>query len=249
MGEAQSFLRLVFPSIRQFAQILKCFVGVGGEVVFSADQSGVGFRSMSPTGAWMVESWLPRAAFKEYLCDASLEFTLEWERLLEALSSVGEGWFTLLVHGSSAEPRLEAGFAEGKTEVALHKPSATLPQLKLEFEVESLVPLRVLREFVRQCVKGGHGEATIVFEDSKLEVRVDGLAKRLPTLKITSRVGRAHSTYDLGILRGAVCVPLQAKAVELCFSTTRPLQLHYTIPILYAQGAASIRCYVAPIQP
>lgn len=247
MGEPQTLFQAKFASAAQLSRILRCVSVANAAAHFRLDGSGINIRCMNRAGTLMVEASVPPTGLQQHVCLGTLDFALEPAQLLGALGYAENQQVWLKVLGSEGQMRLLIQLSGGTVELPLDAAAEPLPELRLGFEVDSLVFAAELRALVKRAA-GADQIAQICFRRPELWVRLGVFSERLQVLRVDGTVDAAQATYDAGLLKAVLGAPLESKAVRLCFGADMPLLVECTLPIMYSGGAAKLRYYVAPIR-
>jgi len=251
VNDAWSGFSLRFASTTQLYQVLKPLTSINTTLVVSLRDDFLEAKCISPSHVSMAILVIPKEAFAEYSVNGQTSFAFELEGLLTALRTVGESWIRLFSEGepSDAGGILAAEFREGSMRWGLDSPATPIPDLRVEFDVESLLLLDELRDQVAHAYSGGCSRVTFNTRGDAFSVGCAGLMKRFSPIWIRYKTDAVDVSYSLAELRSMLITSRNLRVVRVSFGNDKPLSLHYTVPLSYTLRAATIKYFLAPEQP
>ncbi|PSO07248.1 hypothetical protein B9Q04_11885 [Candidatus Marsarchaeota G2 archaeon BE_D] len=249
IGDVREGFSLRFVSTMQLYYALRRLASINTTVTLSLSDSGLDARCISPSHVSMAILSIPKEAFTEYSIAGETRFALELEDLLTALQSAGESWVHLSIDGEAPGGSLVAAFKEGNVKVAFDDSISPPPDLRVEFDVESLLLLDELRSLVTHAYRRGCTHLNFTTHEELLSGNCGGLIKRFAPIWLKNRVGKAEASYALAELKEMVITSKTQRVVLLSYGNDKPLSLDYIIPLNYTLSAARLTYFLAPERP
>lgn len=246
VGDSRTWFSLRFVSTAQLYRVLERLAHINTSVVVSLRDAGLDARCMSPSHVSMATLSIPKEAFTEYSITGGVSFTIELEELLKAMQTAGDGWIHLFMDSGTPQGGLVAEFKEGNVSVALDDAINPLPDLRVEFEVESLLLLDELRSLIINAHRMGCAHFILTTQGEQLSGGCRGLIRRFAPIWIRNKVDKAESSYALAELKDMIITSKTQRVVQVSYGSDKPLSLHYTIPLSYTLSAARLRYFLAP---
>lgn len=251
VGEALARFR--YPDAKVFREFMEALGKIVEEAKFTITEDGVKVMGMDPARVALIEVLMPRDAFLEFEVNAeSADMGIGMDVLLNAVKRGKKGdpvEFTVSQDKVLIKVESQAGavkkYLAPNIEVLTELPG----ELRLEHDVEASVLSDALKRAVREAETVGE---VMVFEAEEGELRLKGYTEGKARMELKLREGSpaliflevknpATSAYDIGHLKNVLSLTKVAAAVDVKFSSDKPLEL-----VFKSTEGSRVRFLLAP---
>lgn len=245
---------LRYPDAKSFREFVEALAKILDEARFDIRGEGVRVAGMDPAKVAYIEVFIPRESFLEYNVDESREEVYMGVRLESLASSLKKGKKGEPVLFRVSDDRIfiqidsvvVKRFLIPNIEVYLDLPE----NLELEHDVEASVMSDVLKKTVKDVEIVGK-EVEFEASQGKLVIRAKGEGRSKVEAVLQEGVSTAllyldvrepsTSIYDVTYLKNVLNLTKIAEAVEIKFSSKKPLELVFKSP-----DGSRVRYLLAP---
>ncbi|MEB2836003.1 MAG: DNA polymerase sliding clamp [Desulfurococcales archaeon] len=248
IGEPKARLR--FPDARVLRQMMESLGKILEEARFTITEEGVRVLGMDPAKMALMEVVMPRDAFLEYEVEGEVEMGLNLESFINMIKRGRKGdTVLLLVTDDKVLVRIDAGVVKRYLLPNIEVVTEVPGELQLEHDVEA----SVIADVIQKAVKDAEIVSNVLViegEDDTLKFKARGEGARSVEVKLTSESSSllyldvhnpATSAYDLQYLKNALSLAKVAEAVDVKFSSDKPLELVFKSP-----EGSRVRLFLAP---
>ncbi len=248
IGEPKARLR--FPDARVLRQMMESLGKILEEARFTITEEGVRVLGMDPAKMALMEVVMPRDAFLEYEVEGEVEMGLNLESFINMIKRGRKGdTVLLLVTDDKVLVRIDAGVVKRYLLPNIEVVTEVPGELQLEHDVEA----SVIADVIQKAVKDAEIVSNVLIveaEDDTLKFKARGEGARSVEVRLTSESSSllyldvhnpAASAYDLQYLKNALSLAKVAEAVDVKFSSDKPLELVFKSP-----EGSRVRLFLAP---
>jgi proliferating cell nuclear antigen len=248
LGEPRARMR--FPDAKVLRAMIESLGKILEEARFTISPEGVRVVGMDPGKMALIEVVMPHEAFLEYEVSEEVEMGLHLESLVSMLKRGRKNDTVLfLVTDDRVLVRIDGSTVKRYLMPNIEVVTDVPEEIKLEHDVEA----SVISDVIQRAVKDAEIVGTaIVFEaeDDSLKFRSQGEGARRVEVRLTSESASllfinvknpATSAYDLQYLKNVLNLAKVAEAVDVKFSSDKPLEMVFKSP-----EGSRIRMLLAP---
>ncbi|MEB3816805.1 MAG: DNA polymerase sliding clamp [Desulfurococcales archaeon] len=243
--------RLRFPDAKVLRQLVEGLGKLLEEARFTIREDGVHVVGMDPGKMALMEVHMPREAFLEYEVQGEVEMGLNLESFINIVKRGRKGdTVLLLVSDDKVLIRIDAGTIKRYLLPNIEVVSEIPGELKLEHDVEA----SVISDVIQKAVKDAEivsNTLIIEAEDDTLKFKARGEGTRSVEVRLTTESASllylnisnpATSAYDLQYLKNTLSIAKVAEAVDVKFSSDKPLEMVFKSP-----EGSRVRLFLAPV--
>ena len=244
--------RVKYPDAKVFREFIEALSKIVEEAKFTIGESGIRVVGMDPAKVALIEIEMPSEAFLEYEVEREIEMGVNLEALADAIRRGKKGdTVSFLVTDDKVLVKLETQtgaikrYLTPNLEVTIDVPENP----KLEHDVEASIISDTLKRAVKDAeaisdlilIEAEEGEIRFkgyVEGRSKMEMRLKEGSPALIYLEVRNPT---TSAYDIAHLKNVLNLTKVAAAVDLKFSSDRPLEL-----VFKSTEGSKVRYLLAP---
>jgi len=242
--------RLRFPDARVLRQMMESLGKILEEARFVIGENAVKVVGMDPGKTALMEVEMPREAFLEYEVEGEVEMGLNLESFINTIKRGRKGdTVLLLVTDDKVLVRIDAGVIKRYLLPNIEVVAEIPGELKIEHDVEASVIADAILKAVRDAEIVSN-TLVIEAEDGALAFKARGEGARSLEVRLTTGMSSllylnvrnpATSAYDLQYLKNVLNLTKIAEAVDVKFSSDKPLELVFKSP-----EGSRVRLFLAP---
>jgi len=242
--------RMRFPDAKVLRAMMESLGKILEEARFTITTDGVRVVGMDPGKMALIEVTMPAEAFLEYEVEGEVEMGVHLESLVNMLKRGRKGDTVLfLVSDDRVLVRIDAATVKRYLIPNIEVLAEVPEEINLEHDVEA----SVISDVVQRAVKDAEivGSAIIIeADDDTFKFKSQGEGARRVEVILTSEsssllylnvVKPSSSAYDIAYLKNVLNLAKVADAVDIKFSTDRPLEMVFKSP-----EGSKVRLLLAP---
>ncbi len=242
--------KMRFPDAKVLRAMIESLGKILEEARFTITQDGVRVVGMDPGKMALIEVVMPSEAFLEYEVEGEVEMGVHLGSLVNMLKRGRKNDTVLfLVSDDRVLVRIDAATIKRYLVPNIEVVTDVPEEIRLEHDVEA----SVISDVIQRAVKDAEvvGSAIIMeAEDDTLKFKSQGEGARRVEVRLTSESASllyinvknpATSAYDLQYLKNVLSLAKVAEAVDIKFSSDKPLELVFRSP-----EGSRIRMLLAP---
>jgi proliferating cell nuclear antigen len=249
---SQPVARIKYPDAKVFREFIEALGKIVEEARFTVNENGVKVVGMDPAKVALIEIEMPSEAFLEYEVQREIDMGLNLESLSDAIKRGKKGdTISFLITDDKVLVKLETQtgaikrYLTPNLEISIDVPENP----KLEHDVEASVISDTLKRVIRDAEAVGD---LIVIEAEEGELRFKGYAEGKSKMEMRLKEGSpaliylevknpSTSAYDIAHLKNVLNLTKVAAAVDLKFSSDKPLEL-----VFKSTEGSRVRYLLAP---